>query len=85
MLLHIANGQAWFRYYSALSSSLVLNLANGCDPVYNAVNGADLAFEKGTSTLFIPNSGAALNVLYSFLEQVHLRLFRFVTSLSLVS
>jgi ATP-dependent Lon protease len=33
-----------------------LNLGGGLDPVYNAVNVAELAIEKGASTLLIPIS-----------------------------
>jgi ATP-dependent Lon protease len=33
-----------------------LNLGGGLDPVYNAVNDAELAVEKGATTLLIPIS-----------------------------
>lgn len=33
-----------------------LNLGGGLDPIYNAVNAAELAVEKGATTLLIPIS-----------------------------
>ena len=33
-----------------------LNLGGGIDPVYNAINAAELAIEKGATTLLIPIS-----------------------------
>ncbi len=37
-------------------ASTGLNLGRGLDPVYNAVNVAELAIEKGATTLLIPIS-----------------------------
>lgn len=49
-----------------------LNLAGGLDPVYNAVDVAELAIEKGATTLLIPIS--ARRHLYDLSDEMAMKL-----------
>jgi ATP-dependent Lon protease len=49
-----------------------LNLGGGIDPVHNAVNVAELAIEKGASTLLIPIS--ARRQLYDLSDEMAMKL-----------